>query len=134
MSVNCKLLVCTTCASVWQDGQKVGISGGERLFDRLADLSTEQDDETGFSIVPVSCMSACQQSCTVSFGGENKYSYLFGKLSPDMSDAELCQVLECAATYSDRPDGNLPWSERPPILKSNLLAKIPPLNICISPR
>ncbi|MDZ4871122.1 MAG: hypothetical protein CLLPBCKN_000510 [Chroococcidiopsis cubana SAG 39.79] len=28
------VFVCTTCASTWQDGKRVGVSGGQILFDR----------------------------------------------------------------------------------------------------
>ena len=114
------LFVCTTCASTWQDGKRVGESGGEKLLKQLEQLSWEQ---TQFPIVPVACMSACSRPCTVSFAAVGKPTYLFGDLAA--SDAEA--ILQCASQYYSTPDGVLPWKERPEPLKKGIIARIPPL-------
>lgn len=124
-----RLLVCTTCASTWQNGKKVGVSGGEVLLQELSQLHQDWDLRSQFEIRSVSCMSACSHACVVTFAAEGKYSYLFGDLP---SDAErmpttAAAILDCAATYCDRNDGMLAWKERPEPLKNGVIARIPPL-------
>ncbi|MEH2349231.1 MAG: DUF1636 family protein [Nostoc sp.] len=119
------LFVCTTCASVWQNGKRVGISGGEQLLQKLQELSQGWELREKFSIQAVECMSACNRSCVIAFAAEGKSTYLFGDLPVnDYASA----VLECASQYYTKSDGLLPWSERPEPLKKGILAKIPPLN------
>lgn len=119
------LFVCTTCASVWQDGKRVGESGGEQLLHRLQELAQNWELQNNFPIQGVECMSACSHSCVIAFAAEEKLTYLFGDLPVDNS-AEA--ILQCASQYYAKPDGSLPWSERPQALKKGILAKIPPLN------
>jgi len=130
------LLVCTTCASTWQNGKKVGISGGEILLNALSQW--HKDETIGESsdilrsqleIRAVSCMSACSQACVVTFVSEGKYSYLFGNLPSDTENitTTIEAILSCAEIYCDRPDGTLAWKERPEPLKSGVIARIPPL-------
>ncbi|KAB8331244.1 DUF1636 domain-containing protein [Scytonema tolypothrichoides VB-61278] len=119
------LFVCTTCASTWQDGKRVGESGGEQLLHRLQELAQNWELQNNFPIQGVECMSACSHSCVIAFAAEEKLTYLFGNLPVDGS-AEA--ILQCASQYYTKPDGSLPWSERPEPLKKGILAKIPPLN------
>ena len=123
------LLVCTTCASTWQNGKKVGISGGEILLKELSKLHQDWDKRSQFEIFAVSCMSACSHACVVTFAAAGKYSYLFGDLPSDAENISVTTkaILTCAETYSDRPDGMLPWKERPEPLKSGVIARIPAL-------
>lgn len=123
------LLVCTTCASTWQNGKKVGVSGGEILLRELSQLHQDWDKRSQFEIRPVACMSACSHACVVTFAAEGKYSYLFGDLPIDEAnmDNTTAAILSCAETYGDRSDGLLAWKERPEPLKSGLIARIPPL-------
>ncbi|WP_017653358.1 DUF1636 domain-containing protein [Fortiea contorta] len=117
------LFVCKTCASVWQDGKRVGVSGGEQLLKQLQDLALNWELKEQFAIHEVECMSACNRSCVVAFAAQGKTTYLFGDLAVDSSGA----VLQCASQYYNKVDGVLPWSERPQVLKKGVLAKIPPL-------
>ncbi len=119
------LFVCTTCASVWQDGKRVGSSGGEKLLRQLQELWQNWEFRDKFPIQAVECMSACNRSCAIAFVAEGKFTYLFGDLPIDDSASA---VLKCASQYYLKHDGSLPWSERPEPLKKGILAKIPPLN------
>jgi predicted metal-binding protein len=119
------IFVCTTCASVWQDGKRVGESGGQQLLQQLQELAQTWELQHQFSIQGVECMSACNHACVIALKGEGKLTYLFGNLPVDSSASA---VLQCATQYYDKPDGSLPWSERPEPLKRGILAKIPPLN------
>ncbi|MBD2569760.1 DUF1636 domain-containing protein [Anabaena lutea] len=119
------LFVCKTCASVWQDGKRVGESGGQKLLQEIQQLAQNWDLRDDFPIKEVECMSACNRSCVVAFAGQGKLTYLFGDL-PVEGCAEA--VLECANKYYSQPDGVLPWSERPEPLKKGILARIPTIN------
>ncbi|BAY62072.1 hypothetical protein NIES22_21390 [Calothrix brevissima NIES-22] len=118
------LFVCKTCASVWQDGKRVGESGGEKLLKKLQLIAQDWELREKFPIQPVECMSACNRSCVVAFAAQGKITYLFGDLVVDESASA---VLECANKYYSKNDGLLPWSERPEALKKGILAKIPPI-------
>jgi predicted metal-binding protein len=123
------LLVCTTCASTWQNGKKVGISGGETLLKELSELHQHWQMRSQFEIHAVSCMSACSHACVVTFAAKGKYSYLFGDLPSDAENmpATASAILACAEIYGDRPDGMMAWKERPEPLKSGVIARIPAL-------
>ncbi len=130
------LLVCTTCASTWQNGKKVGVSGGETLLTELlkehSQLHQDNSNEkmrSQVEIRAVSCMSACSHSCVVTFASAGKYSYLFGDLPIDAESmpTTVSAILSCAEMYCDRPDGMLAWKERPEPLKSGVIARIPAL-------
>ncbi|MBD2207690.1 DUF1636 domain-containing protein [Calothrix sp. FACHB-1219] len=118
------LFVCKTCASIWQDGKRIGESGGEKFLKKLQLLAQEWELREKFAIQPVECMSACNRSCVVAFAAQGKITYLFGDLTVDESASA---VLECANKYYSKNDGILPWSERPEALKKGILAKIPPI-------
>jgi predicted metal-binding protein len=117
------LFVCTTCASVWQDGQRIGESGGELLLQKLQRMANNWQLRHQFPIRGVGCMSACSRSCAIAFVAAGKPTYLFGDLPINESAAA---ILECAEQYYAKEDGVLPWSERPEPLKKGVLAKIPP--------
>ena len=123
-----QLFICTTCASVWQDGKTVGISGGTHLLRELSELHKNWELNTQFPLKPVACMSACNRSCTVSFVANGKFTYLFGDLPSNAEKLiETSQaILDCANLYYQKADGLLSWNERPEPLKKGILAKIPP--------
>lgn len=129
MSQTHTLFVCTTCASVWQNGKPVGTSGGQKLLASLEASHREWPLRDRIALQPVNCMSACSRSCAVSLAAEGKYTYLFGDLpvEPDAIAATAAAILECASQYYAKTDGLLPWAERPEPLKKGVLARIPPL-------
>ncbi|NES79590.1 MULTISPECIES: DUF1636 domain-containing protein [Okeania] len=129
MSTPQLLFVCTTCASVWKYGKRQGISGGEKLLDRLSQQYKNWHLRDRFTITPIECMSACSHSCAISFAAPGKHTYVFGDL-PSQTEMLLevsAAVLECASLYDAKSDGLLSWSERPEHLKKGVLARIPPL-------
>ncbi|WP_066381700.1 MULTISPECIES: DUF1636 domain-containing protein [unclassified Anabaena] len=125
-TVSHRLFVCKTCASVWQDGKRVGESGGEKLLRQLQELAQSWELRDEFPIEAVECMSACNRSCVVAFAGAGKLTYMFGDLTVDDCASA---VLECASKYYAKSDGLLPWSERPEPLKKGILARIPALGM-----
>ncbi len=119
------LFVCTTCGSIWQDGKRVGESKGEQLLQQLQQLAQDWELQNKFLIQGVECMSACNHSCVIAFVAEDKLTHLFGDLRVDSSTSA---ILQCATQYYAKPNGSLPWSERPEPLKKGILASIPPLS------
>ena len=123
------IFVCTTCASKWENGKRVGESGGEKLLKRLQADYPNWELNTEFTIQPVECMSACNRSCVISFASPGKNTYLFGDISSDLTSAEVEGVFDCAGKYYVHPEGSLPWAERPQPLKKGILARIPAVEV-----
>ena len=111
------LLVCTTCGSQWVNGQREGISPGEVLLEKLQSLDWDPD----WILKPVECMSGCSHACVIGFAAAHKTTYIFGDLEPDQADV----IQATAQLYRTKPDGILPWAERP--LKKGIIARIPGL-------
>ena len=123
------IFVCTSCASRWENGKRVGESGGEKLLKRLQADYPNWELNTEFTIQPVECMSACNRSCVISFASPGKNTYLFGDISSDLTSAEVEGVFDCAGKYYVHPEGSLPWVERPQPLKKGILARIPAVEV-----
>ncbi|MEL6458503.1 MAG: DUF1636 domain-containing protein [Cyanobacteria bacterium J06621_15] len=123
------IFVCTTCASKWINGKRVGESGGEKLLKRLQDDYPNWELNQEFTIKPVECMSACNRSCVISFASPGKTTYLFGDISSDLTPAEVEGVFNCAGKYYVHPEGSLPWAERSQPLKKGILARIPAVEV-----
>ncbi|MBV6626957.1 MAG: DUF1636 domain-containing protein [Rivularia sp. (in: Bacteria)] len=122
-----QILVCSSCASIWQDGKRVGVSGGEKLLKEIEEKHQDWLLSKEFTVKSVECMSACSHSCAVAFTASGKMTYLFGDLNYDteaLSETSSA-VLECASLYYEKPDGKMAWSERPQAMKKGVLARIP---------
>jgi predicted metal-binding protein len=78
METKHKILVCSTCASIWQDGKKVGVSGGEKLLKELTQQNRSRSSKEELAIESVQCMSACSHACVVAFTALDKFTYIFG--------------------------------------------------------
>ncbi len=130
-SVPTTLFVCTTCASTWANGQRVGVSGGERFYAALQQKYDQLPEEQrrSLKLEPTACMSACSHACAVSYSAPGKYQYLFGDLpyEGDGVDAACDGVFECAALYSSKADGMMGWSDRPDGMKKGVIARVPPV-------
>ncbi|MCJ2543029.1 DUF1636 domain-containing protein [Synechococcus bigranulatus str. 'Rupite'] len=111
------LLVCTTCGSQWVNGTRQGTSQGETLLNTLQ--SKPRDPR--LYLQPVECMSGCSHACVIGLAAPDKTTYVFGDLDPKDTEA----ILATAQLYLAKPDGILPWAERP--LKRGVIARIPPL-------
>lgn len=118
------LFVCTTCGSTWKDGQRIGTSAGEWLWQ---DLQVALAD-TGVQLEPVTCLSACLNSCAVAISAPGKFSYLFGQLPARENRSEIAAALvQFAQLHQEKTDGFIPYAERPELLKNRVLGRIPPL-------
>lgn len=118
------LLVCTTCRAAAAPGlpatEGAAAPAGQQLHAqvlRLADASVR--------VVGQACLAACGSGCTAALQAAGKASHVFGRLRPDAEHARA--LLEVARQHAASPEGQLPWSERPPCLRGATLARLPPL-------
>jgi predicted metal-binding protein len=77
----------------------------------------------GVTIVPVECLSACNNGCSVALSAPGRWSYVYGR----MSEANARDIVAGAAAYAAALDGIVPWRSRPEIFRKQSLARIPPI-------
>ncbi len=114
------LHVCITCRA----GQAVPegeITPGSRLHKAISAL----DAPAGVTIVPVECLSACNNGCSVALSAPGRWAYVYGR----MSEANAKDILAGAAAYAAAPDGLVPWRSRPEVFRKQSLARIPPMSL-----
>lgn len=113
-----RIYVCVTCRA---EGDASDLRPGARLHTALlAECASDEHLE----VVPVECLSVCKRPCTVSFAAADKWTYVYGDLSPETSAAT---VREAATLYAAAPDGLIPWKLRPDAIKRGVVARVPPL-------
>jgi predicted metal-binding protein len=112
------LHVCITCRAghTLQEGEP---APGKRLYERIRDAGAPE----GVCLIPVECLSACSQGCSVALSAPGRWSYVYGRLS----EANASDVIRGAAAYAAAPDGIVPWRSRPEIFRKQSLARIPPI-------
>jgi predicted metal-binding protein len=120
------LHVCITCRA-GQELQEGETTPGARLHAAILGLGKPE----GVRVVPVECLSACSQGCSVALSAPGRWSYVYGRLS----DANAQDVIAGAAAYAAAPDGIVPWRRRPEIFRKQSLARIPPIasSIAVTP-
>ena len=114
------LHVCITCRA----GQTLGegeTAPGARLHAALVKAGVPDD----VNLVPVECLSACSQGCSVALSAPGRWSYVYGRLSADNAR----DVIAGASAYAAAPDGIVPWRSRPEIFRKQSLARIPPIAV-----
>ena len=114
-----ELLVCTTCRHGVQLSDE-----GERPGALLHAALEGADLPKGVTLRGVECLSNCNSGCSVVLrGGDARWSYVYGNLSPNHLDI----VIDGATRYRATSDGLVPWRERPEHFRKNCIARIPPL-------
>jgi len=78
----------------------------------------------GVNVVPVECLSACNNGCSVALSAPGRWSYVYGRLS----ETNARDVVAGAVAYAAAPDGIVPWRARPEIFRKQSLARIPPIS------
>ena len=76
------------------------------------------------NVVPVECLSACNNGCSVALSAPGRWSYVYGRLS----ETNARDVVAGAVAYAAAPDGIVPWRARPEIFRKQSLARIPPMS------
>ena len=113
------LHVCTTCRrGLPETGD--GLRPGAELFAALTAASAPE----GVRIVPVECLSACDNGCSVALSAPGRWSYVYGHMDPE---TDVADILSGAAAYAKAQDGLVPWRERPQIFRKQSLARVPPM-------
>jgi predicted metal-binding protein len=112
------LHVCITCRAgrTLQEGET---TPGARLHAAILEAGVPED----VNLVPVECLSACSQGCSVALSAPGRWSYVYGRLS----EINASDVIKGAAAYAAAPDGIVPWRSRPEIFRKQSLARIPPI-------
>jgi len=111
------LHVCITCRA----GQTIPEgepTPGARLRDAIVGVGVP----SGVTLVPVECLSACNQGCSIALSAPGCWSYVYGRLS----EANAPDIAAGAAAYAAAPDGIVPWRTRPEIFRKQSIARIPP--------
>jgi predicted metal-binding protein len=111
------LHICTTCKGI-APAEANETRPGAQLFQAI----TAAPCPEGVEIRGVECLSACTQGCSVALSDKGKWSYVYGRLTPE----DAPQILAGAAAYAKAADGLVPWRERPEIFRKQSLARIPP--------
>ncbi|MBT1515887.1 DUF1636 family protein [Bradyrhizobium sp. SRL28] len=114
------LHVCVTCRA----GQSLR-EGETALGARLHSAILEAGVPESVNVVPVECLSACSQGCSIALSAPGRWSYVYGRLS----DANAPDVVAGAAAYAAASDGIVPWRSRPEIFRKQSLARIPPIAV-----
>ncbi|MET3988653.1 putative metal-binding protein [Bradyrhizobium sp. S3.9.2] len=114
------LHVCITCRA-GQTLDEGETTPGKRLHGAILDAGAPE----GVNVVPVECLSACSQGCSVALSAPGRWSYVYGRLS----EAHASDVVAGAAAYAAAPDGLVPWRSRPEIFRKQSLARIPPIAV-----
>lgn len=107
---------------------------GQVLFSKLKERHAQRDAPThdldNLQIVPVNCLSSCDRGNAIAMGAHGKYTYQFGDL--DETDAEqVNDVLLFTRQWVDSSDGFSKARTRPKRMRSNTLARVPPLQECL---
>lgn len=112
------LHVCITCKAGQNipEGQP---TPGKLLHQAIAAIGAPE----GVNVVPVECLSACNNGCSVALSAPGRWSYVYGR----MLQENAMDIVAGAAAYAAAPDGLVPWRSRPEIFRKQSLARIPPL-------
>jgi predicted metal-binding protein len=121
------LFVCTSCGGTAQTRTDGIASEGEKLLHQLQHLHQDWDLREDFTIQSVTCMGVCDRSCAIAFVSPGKHTYLFSNLpvAKEYLDSTAIAVLDCAVLYHSKSDGMMAYRDRPELLRSRVLARIP---------
>src|ERR1700743_3121773 len=114
------LHVCITCKA-----EQTVLEGQSTPGKRLHQAITEIGAPDGVNVVPVECLSACNNGCSVSLSAPGRWSYVYGR----MSEANAEDILAGAGAYAAAPNGLVPWRARPEVFRQQPVARSPPLSL-----
>ena len=116
------LSVCLTCRH--NRDEIYGDRGGTRLARKV---HQELGNNKLVKLRGVECMSNCKRACILSLTSLNGFTYMFGDIDPNRSEY-VKSLKNLISTYKSRPAGYLRRRERPETYRSNILARLPPIN------
>jgi predicted metal-binding protein len=90
------------------------------MFDALAPVMAAKAPEA--TLRRVQCLGVCKRPATVAVSAPDGYTFVFGDLEPQTgADA----IVAFVRSYRGYAHGFVPWSARPELLRSRLVARIP---------
>ncbi|MDB5627745.1 MAG: hypothetical protein JWQ51_85 [Tardiphaga sp.] len=107
--------VCTTCKAA--DG---GPGHGATMLAAIANHLAAQPDVL---LRPVQCLGVCKRPTTVAVTSADGYTFIFGDLVHDTGPAAVAAF---AQAYRSADYGLVPWRERAKVLRTGMVARIPP--------
>ncbi|WP_347265936.1 DUF1636 domain-containing protein [Paracoccus sp. (in: a-proteobacteria)] len=116
MAETFELVVCTTCRLPGSDPDAP--SDGARLSEAL--------ERHGIAHRRQPCLCACDHGCAVVLRGRGRWTYVQGALSP-MHD--IPDLIAMYRAYGASADGQVPWRMRPEVIRKNIIARIPPIEV-----
>ena len=108
--------VCTTCRA----GQPLAEGAtppGQTFFEAVQAAAPHLD------IRPVKCLSSCNEGCAAAISAPGKWTYLLGRLTPEL----VPDLLTYAEAYAQHPTGTVLPSRRPASLARMILGRVPDL-------
>ena len=72
-------------------------------------------------------MSNCKRACILSLTSSKGFTYMFGDINPNNSEY-VSSLRDLVTTYESKVDGFLHRRERPPLFRSNIVARFPPID------
>jgi predicted metal-binding protein len=106
------------------------IRNGRQLYQDIMSAHEQEDSETqnleNLEIRKTRCLAICDDGCAIALTGPDKFSYQFGKI--DHTDPEsVTDILKFTKYYVEaKDDAVTKKGQRPPRLRRNLYARIPP--------
>ena len=119
----CKLHVCTSCRPSGFPRDPATNRPGFKLFQELSSLLDKNLLRDQIELVPTECLSLCSRPCGIALSRNNSWTYLFGDQDAEKTASD---ILDCAITDIQNPDGLLPRKDRPETLQPSILGRIPP--------
>ena len=113
------LHVCITCRA-GEPANGATPPPGARLHSALTGLGAP----AGVSIVPVECLSACNNGAAIALSGPGRWTYVYGELDPETAAPTLIAFID---QYRATGDGIVVWRDRPDPIRKGVVARLPPL-------
>ena len=108
--------VCATCRLTSDETTRIGA----RMLEGLRPVMQAQAPEV--QVRAVQCLGVCKRPATIAVSAPDGYTFVFGDLEPDSGAAAVAAF---ALSYRVGDYGFVPWAERPELLRSRLVARIP---------
>jgi predicted metal-binding protein len=109
--------VCTTCRSS-PPGED--LPSGKLLLAALVPVLLDQAPDV--TVRPVQCLGVCKRPATIAVSAPQGYTFVFGDLGPQDGAAAIAAF---ARSYAQTDHGFVPWTARPELLRTRLVARIP---------
>ncbi|KAI9226131.1 MAG: hypothetical protein DHS80DRAFT_33020 [Piptocephalis tieghemiana] len=150
------LYICTKCARPREEGEQCTPEtecrlavGSEGLAD-MEDMALPPPEKTGgklyrnllerhaspasptyahrrrLRLQPTECLSVCSRANAVAFSGPGKYAYQFGDINEN-DPAQVEDILNFGRMWVEDPQGFSKTRTRPTRMRTNILARIPPM-------